>query len=209
MERKNMNRIISWRAVSALGLATAIALAAGIEISSAQTPPRALPNLQNQQQEPQYGRGENGQYGGRSDFRDGRRAGNPEGRLDRRLAFLHERLRITAAQERAWTAFTAVLKDEAQDRGGDRDGRREFGDRRAPSVVERLEERQHRLTDRSAELDHVIGALQPLYASFTEEQKRTADRLMFRPARERGFGDGRRGYARADRFEDRQDRDTR
>jgi hypothetical protein len=181
-------------------LATTIVLAAGIEISSAQTAPRALPNLQNQQQEQAPSpNSDNGQYGGRPDFRDGRGFGNVGDRLDRRLAFLHTRLRITAAQERTWIAFAAVLKDEAQDGGHDRG--RNANDRRAPSVVERLEERQHRLVDRGAELDHVIGALQPLYASFTEEQKRTADRLMFRPARERGFGHGHRGDTRADRFD--------
>jgi hypothetical protein len=206
-----MSRMISWRAAPALGLATAIALAAGIQVSSAQTTaPRALPNLQNQQnqqQDPQYDRGNNGQYDGRSDFRDGRGFGNPEGRLDRRLAFLHTRLRITAAQERDWMAFAAVLRDEVQNRG--RNGGHDFGDRRgAPSIVERLEERQHRMADRSAQLDHVIGALQPLYASFSEEQKRTADRLMFRPDRERGFAGARRGRDR-DRSEDRQDRDYR
>ncbi|HEY4264367.1 MAG TPA: Spy/CpxP family protein refolding chaperone [Micropepsaceae bacterium] len=188
-------------------MATTIALAAGIEISSAQTTPRALPNLQNQQQEQTPSpNSDNGQYGGRSDFRDGHGFGNAGDRLDRRLAFLHTRLRITAAQERTWMVFAAVLKDEAQDGGRDRG--RDANDRRAPSVVERLEERQHRLANRGAELDHVIGALQPLYASFSEEQKHTADRLMFHPNRERGFGGHRRADTRGDRF-DRQDHDYR
>jgi hypothetical protein len=218
MERKIMNRIVSWRAASALGLATALAVAGGIQIGSAQTTPRALPNLQNQQEEPQYRRGDNSQNG-RPDLRDERRSGNPEDRLERRLTVLHTRLQISPAQERAWSAFAAALRDEAQDRG--REGGRDFGERRGPpSVVERLEQREQRLADRSAQLDHVIGALRPLYASFSEEQKRTADRLMFRPAQERGFGergfrDGRRGQDRddrgraPDRFEDRQDRDYR
>jgi hypothetical protein len=209
-----MSRITSRRAAAGLGIATAMAMAAGIQISSAQTAPRPLPNLQNQQQDQQYGRGNDGQYGGQSDLRGGRGFGNPQDRLERRLAFLHTRLRITPAQERAWTAFAAVLQDEARDRN--RDSGRGFDDRRgAPSVVERLERREQRLADGTQRADHILGALRPLYASFSEEQKRTADRLMFMPGGARGFGDRGRG-GRDDgrggpqgRFDGSQDRDTR
>lgn len=200
-----MNRITSWRAVAALGIAVALATAAGIQVSSAQTGPRPLPNLQNQQQDPQYDRRETREYGGRSDFRGGRGFGNPEQRLDRRLAFLHDRLRITPAQERAWTEFTSVLRDEVRERPRDRD----FDDRRGPaSVLDRLEERQQRLADRRADLDRVIRAVQPLYASFSEGQKRTADRLMFMGESRRREMRDERGGSRG-RFDDRQDRDTR
>ena len=200
-----MNRITSRRAAAALGIAVAIAAAAGIQASSAQTGPQALPNLQNQQQDPQYDRRENREFGGQSDFRGGRGFGNGEDRLERRLDFLHARLRITPAQERAWMAFAAVLQDEAQDRGRNRD----FDDRRGgESVLERLEERQHRLAERTAGLDRVIRAVQPLYASFSEDQRRAADRLMFNPERGRGFMRGERGGPDG-RFDDRRDRDTR
>jgi hypothetical protein len=199
-----MNRITSWRTIAALGIATSLAVAAGIQVSSAQTEPRTLPNVQNQQDR-QYDRGmENRDRRGFAD------------RLERRLAMLHTRLRITPAQERAWTAFAAVLQDEARERLGNRDGfrgRGELGDDR--SVIERLEERQHRLADRSTDLDRVIRAVQPLYASFSEEQKRTADRLMFRPEGARRFADagrGRTGYDRGGvdrRYDDRVDRYSR
>ena len=205
-----MNRITSPRALAALGIATAIALVAGIEVSSAQTGPRPLPNLQNQQEGPQYGRGDDGQYGERSDLRGERGNGGPQNMLDRRLGFLHTRLAITPAQERAWTAFAGVLKEQANDRMRDRG--RDFDDRRGTkSVIDRLEDRAHRLMDRRAGLDRVMGALRPLYASFSEEQKRNADRLMFMPRDERRFAEARgrnRGGPR-DRIEDRQDRDYR
>jgi hypothetical protein len=61
----------------------------------------------------------------------------------------------------------------------------------------------------------VIRAVQPLYASFSEEQKRTADQLMFRPERARRFADagrGRPGYDRGGvdrRYDDRVDRYSR
>ena len=215
-----MNRIISWRGVAALGIATAIAAAAGVEVSSAQTAPRALPNLENQQDR-QYDRGTDGLYGGQSDLREQRGfedrgprgVGNLE-RLDRRLATLHTRLRITPAQERAWTSFAAVLQEEARDRLENRETFRDRGERNQDrSVIERLEDRQHRIADRSAGLERIIRAVQPLYASFTEEQKRIADRLMFRPDRGRRFADagrgrGRGGFGRGG-FEPRDDRDDR
>ncbi|HEX3484072.1 MAG TPA: Spy/CpxP family protein refolding chaperone [Micropepsaceae bacterium] len=198
-----MNRIISWRTGAALGIAVAIASATGIAVSSAQSGPQALPNLQTPQQDQGYDRANPREYGGQSDFRNGRDFGSPQDRLDRRLAFYHTRLRITPAQERAWTDFTAVVKDEARERNNDRG--RDFDDRRGPvSVLDRLEERQHRLADHSADLNRVIQAMRPLYASFSEDQKRTADRLMFMAERRGEHMRGER-YGSRGRFAEGQD----
>jgi hypothetical protein len=189
-----MYRINPRRTVAALGISMAIAILAAAPSGVAQTPrslPAAPPNRDralNRQQDSQADR----QY----DRRDTR---TPEDRLERRLTYLHGQLGITGAQESAWTNFTTALRDEARERnrdrvqGGafnDRDalrGRAERRDDRAgdarqgPSVVERLEERRRIIADREADLDHVLNALRPLYASFTAEQRRTADRLMFQP----------------------------
>jgi hypothetical protein len=139
---------------------------------------------------------------------------------------LHEQLRITRGQERLWITFANVLHDEVQD-GRDR---RDLNDRRgSPSVVERLEQRERRSADRTQRMDHILGALRPLYASFSEEQKRTANSLMFQAdgrgrggfGRGPGFGQGLGGPgldrdggffdrpAPGPRFDDRQDRDYR
>ena len=72
---------------------------------------------------------------------------------------------------------------------GDRDGRRG-----PPSVVNRLEDRQKDFADRSAGLERIVSALRPLYASFTDDQKRTADREMFQPADGPFAGRGGRGF---------------
>jgi len=209
-----MFRVTTRHGLAALGIAMGLAMTAGIQASSAQDGPRALPGFQTQQQD-QYGydRRDDRVQGGQYDGRDARAARSPEERLDRRLSFLHERLRITASQERLWRAFANVLHDEVQDRPG----RREYI--RAPSVVERLEQREQRLAERRERADHVLRALRPLYASFSEEQKRTADRLMFQADGGRGFGRGGfdrgpgrpgldRDRDRDGRF-DRQDRDYR
>ena len=191
-----MNRITSRCGMAALGLGMAIAMSAGIQASSAQPGPRVLPSspqYQDQAPEQQQDRQFDRDYG--QDGRDANRFVRPGERLERRLEFLHGELRITPAQERAWQIFTNVLRDEARDRMRDR--REYFGDRRddirAPSVLDRLEERHQRLADRTADLERVMRALRPLYASFSADQRRTADRLMFRPERGRGFGDRRFG----------------
>jgi hypothetical protein len=219
-----MFRVTTRHGLAALGIAMGLAVTAGIQASSAQTGPRPLPNLQNQQQD-QYDRrddrapGGDRVLGGQYDRRDDRDARGPEQSLDRRLSFLHERLRITPAQERLWIGLTNVLHDEMQDRQ-DRRG--------APNVVERLEQRERRLADSTQHMDHILSALRPLYASFSEDQKRTADRLMFQADGGRGRGGfergpGRPGFDRdgdrdgrsfdrpapGPRFDDRQDRDYR
>ena len=221
-----MFRMTTRHGLAALGIAMGLALTAGIQASSAQPGPRALPNLQNPPQDQyQFDRRDDRVLGGQYDRRDERDARRPEQWLDRRLSTLHERLRITASQERLWIAFANVLHDEAQD-GRDR---RAVNDRRdSPSLVERLEQRERRSADRTQRMDHILSALRPLYASFSEEQKRMADRLMFQAdGRGRGgFGRGPgRGFDRdadrdrdggffdrqapAPRFDDRQDRDYR
>ena len=210
-----MFRMTTRGGLAAIGIAMGLAMTAGIQGSSAQDGPRALPGLQTQERD-QYGydrrddRVQGGQYDRQYDGRDtrgvpdARGARSPEERLDRRLSFLHERLRVTASQERLWRAFANVLHDEAQNRPG----RREYI--RAPSVLDRLEEREQRLAQRSQRTDRILRALRPLYASFSEEQKRTADNLMFQADGRQGpNGFGRGGFGRGfDRDGDR-DRDGR
>ena len=236
-----MYRINPRRTVVALGMSLAVAVAAAAQIGAAQTP-RTLPadpqnqdRVLNRQQDPQFGSRDDRQYGGQTeqrgyDSRDPR--ATREGGLERRLAYLHSQLRITPAQESAWAAFTAVLRDEARDRDrirsgafndrdpfrgrpGPRDDRAGDARQAPPSVVERLEERRRIIAERGTDLDRILTALRPLYASFTADQRRTADRLMFQPGGERGRGgyddnsrDGR-GSGRDGRFDPRDDRDSR
>ncbi|HMI96723.1 MAG TPA: Spy/CpxP family protein refolding chaperone [Micropepsaceae bacterium] len=231
-----MYRINPRRTVVALGMSMAIAMVAAAQVGVAQTqPPRTLPaNPQspalNRQQDPQFGSRDDRQFGGQYDSRATR---SPEDRLERRLVYLRDQLRITPSQEGAWINFTAALRDEARDRDRgrervqegafDRDqfrGQRDRRDDRAgdarqgPSVVDRLEQRRRVIADRGADLDHVLTALRPLYASFTVEQRRTADRLMFQPRGDNGragYNDSRdrRGPGPGGRSDPRDDRDSR
>src|SRR5438128_1420635 len=113
-----MFRVTTRHGLAVLGIAMGLAMTAGIQASSAQTGPRALPGFQTQQQDRQdYERRDDRVTGGQYDRRVGGDARSPEQRLDRRLSLLHERLRITGSQERLWIGFANALHDEAQNRG--------------------------------------------------------------------------------------------
>jgi hypothetical protein len=188
-----MNWHQSWRAIAALGISLAAIMAAGVPPSAAQTPPRPLQNqARPDQQDRQFDRQD---YGRGYDARDPRGVGRGENRVERRLEFLHTQLRITPSQEMRWGAFAAVVREGA----GSRDFRRPGDDRSgAPSVVDRLEQRERMLADRSAGIDRILNALRPLYASFNEEQRRTADRLMFQQEGGRGGPQFRGGRGEPD-----------
>jgi len=184
-----MSRITSRRAFVPLGIAMALAVAAGVQSYAAQTAPQTLPATPQNQN-----RGPDQQSDRQSAAPDDQRS-ERGGRLERRLAFLHTRLEITPAQDPAWTAFADVVRQEARARvRGGADGRDRFrgppgdGRRGPPSVVDRLEDRQQMLSEEGAGLDRILTALRPLYASFSPEQKRAADRMMFNPGDDR-FGD--------------------
>ncbi|HEX5279886.1 MAG TPA: Spy/CpxP family protein refolding chaperone [Micropepsaceae bacterium] len=153
------------RGVSALGIGIAFAVAALAPQVYAQ--PQPYP-----QQQPQVQPVQPAPYGyARRDARSGER-------IDRRLAFLHQRLGISPAQEAAWTEFAGELRTSAD--AAERDRGVRGGERGPMSAVQRLELRERMLEKRSADLDRELHALRPLYASFSDAQKRVADELLVR-----------------------------
>jgi hypothetical protein len=194
-----MSNHVLRRGVSALGISLAVGVIAFAPATYAQ--PQQLPGPQYQgpqypapqyqapqyqYSQPQYGQPDQYRNGGQYD-RGPRDQRNGANRLDRRLAFLHQRLGITPAQEAAWTEFTGELRNSAMSKGAHETRPEERG---SANVVQRLELRERMLETRSAELDRMVRALRPLYASFSDEQKRTADQLLFRAERGRGFAGG-------------------
>lgn len=180
-----MSKTMLKRGVSALGISLAIAVAGLAPASYAQ--PQPYPQQQPQVQPAQP-------YGQPSPRDYGRRDVRPGERIDRRLAFLHQRLGITPAQEAAWTDFATELRNTATAAERDREIR---GSERGPmSAVQRLELQQRMLEKRSADLDRELHALRPLYASFSDAQKRVADQLLVRapgqPGNFRGPGERNR-----------------
>ena len=195
-----MSTHILRRGVSALGISLAVAIVAIAPASFAQPQPlpgsqyqtpapppyqAAPPQYQGQQYpyaQPQYGQPDG--YGSRRPY-DARERRGDENRIDRRVAMLHQRLAITPAQEGAWSQFVAEMRNMAT--GMERAFERGRDERRPMNAVERLEQRERMLGERQAGLDRMVRALRPLYASFSDEQKRTADQLLFRAERGPGF----------------------
>ena len=182
-----MNLKSSRGVLMALGIGAALAAGLAPAISGAQTAPRQLPANPQAQQAPTAPPQAN-----RPDPRGfDRRANRFEDRLERRLDFLHSELRITPAQEQLWATFADAVRRESEtgrdqyfDRRGDafRGGPDRRNDR--PSVVERLEQRQQGLEERSGYDERLLSALRPLYDARSDEQRRAADEHLFSPGRE-------------------------
>jgi protein CpxP len=172
-----MTKHLIRRGVSALGISMAMAVTAYAQpqqLPGPQYQAPQYPSAQPRYQPPQYPSAQPPQNP----------YGQPQyGRMDRRLTELHQRLGITPAQEAAWTAFAGEMRNAAMPTDRTREAR-------PASVLERLERREQTLETRKVELDRMVGTLRPLYASFSDAQKRAADQLLFRPQRGES---GRRG----------------
>jgi hypothetical protein len=214
-----MNSLKSSRLLAALGIGAAMTLLAGAA-SYAQTAPRGLPASPPQSQSQPQAQPEDRDSGtqGLRPYAPRDREARRAGRLDRRLDALHERLNIRSDQEGVWNSFANTVRDEAQARR-DRfaQNRERFRDRQydnrdsarrddrqgPPSVVDRLERRQRVLEAQSGRTGHMLQAIRPLYDSFDQNQKRTADRLFARLTEDRGRFFMRRFANRFDRGFDR------
>ncbi len=126
-------------------------------------------------------------------------------RVEARLASAKTALKLTDAQQPQWDNFANVLRKQSremdqrmQERHANADQRMQ--ERRAQggqpgaqrpdfknvSAIERLEQRQQRMTQRSAMLGEVIAAAKPLYATFSSEQKQVADEMLARQGQHGG-----------------------
>jgi hypothetical protein len=110
----------------------------------------------------------------------------PSERVEARLTEAKTKLKITAQQEAQWNAFADVTRKHAKAADETvkamRDGQRS---QQKLTAVERLERRQQFAATQSQRLTEVLAAAKPLYASFSDEQKKIADDLL---APRRGHG---------------------
>ena len=90
------------------------------------------------------------------------------------LASLKTRLKITAAQEGAWTAFTSAMKPPAHTM--DRPDRAAFDKLTTPERIDKMRElRAKHHADRQAAADQRDQAVKTFYATLTDEQKKVMD----------------------------------
>lgn len=100
------------------------------------------------------------------------------GRVAGRIAFLKAELKITDAQQPLWNAFTEALKANRAMMGDMQEMMMAAQGAAAPTLIQRIEGHERMLAARLEAVRRLKAALGPLYASFDEAQKRTADQLM-------------------------------
>ncbi len=98
--------------------------------------------------------------------------------IEGRLAFLKAELKITDTQEPKWGAFAEALRASAKAMMGMREGMMQGGDIALPA---RIDQNEKALAACLETVQKIKAAVEPLYASFSDAQKRTADQLMVSP----------------------------
>ncbi|MGU8081340.1 Spy/CpxP family protein refolding chaperone [Burkholderia pyrrocinia] len=100
------------------------------------------------------------------------RAARHEARIEQRIKYLHDQLKITSAQEPQWKTFADTMRDNGETMG------RLYRDRMAKHDVSALDDMKQYAELSQANADgtkKLSDAFAPLYASFPAEQKALAD----------------------------------
>lgn len=100
--------------------------------------------------------------------------GDRAAHMAKRQARLHEQLKLSAAQEPAWTAFIAASKP------GERPARGERGQWASKSAPERMELQLEMARQHVANMETRLAALNTFYATLTPEQKKVFDEQSMR-----------------------------
>ncbi len=135
-----------------------------------------------------YGPGMMGNRGGYGPGAGAAPAVNIEERVNARLSFLKDQIKITADQQKAWDAYAAQVKSQADTM----QAFRSQSPATAQTPVERIEQRADQAKLRADQMKVMSAAVKDLYAALTPEQKAVADR-HFGGQR---LSQGPRGYGR-------------
>src|SRR5207237_3229992 len=95
--------------------------------------------------------------------------------VDKQIADLKKQLKITPQQEPQFNAFAEVMRSNEQDL----DKLMQQGSaNRQPNAVEELKQAQQMTETQAAGLKRLVPALQALYDTLSDPQKKTADMVM-------------------------------
>ena|SRR5947207_206783 len=95
------------------------------------------------------------------------------GEVDKQIADLKKQLKITPQQEPQFNAFAEVMRSNAQEL----DAQMSKGSAN-PNAVEELKQAQQFAEIQAAQLKRLVPALQALYDTLSDPQKKTADQVM-------------------------------
>ena len=102
-----------------------------------------------------------------------------QAQMAKRQAEMKAKLKITPAQESAWTAFTAAIQPPARMMGGERPMATQRAELDKLTTPERLDKmrtmRTQRMTEMNAEMDKRGEATKTFYAALNPEQQKTFD----------------------------------
>jgi periplasmic protein CpxP/Spy len=124
--------------------------------------------------------------------------GSHQERMDKRQAELKAKLKITSAQEGAWTTFAAAMKPPAGGMMGMRHDPKVKAEMEKLTTPERIDKmralRAERMATMNAEMDKRGAATKAFYAVLSSEQKAVFDAVAMRGGRHGMGGDhGGRG----------------
>lgn len=100
-------------------------------------------------------------------------------RVDGQLAYIKTELRITAAQEPQWNVFANVFRaNKEKQYQSCRMAQEQSRSMMSASLPESMKIKEDRLSEQLEALRVLDAALQPLYASLSKEQRKTADEIL-------------------------------
>jgi hypothetical protein len=99
--------------------------------------------------------------------------------VEARIASLKTELKITDTQATQWDHFADALRASAKSMSGMHQKMMSSGMR--GTLLERLDRQEAMLSAHLTSVRSLKEALQPLYASFSDEQKKIADGMMIGP----------------------------
>lgn len=112
-------------------------------------------------------------------YKQERMQAHRQSRAEKRLADLKAKLKITAAQEGAWTTFATAMKPPAGGAMGMRHDAAQHAEMQKLTTPERIEKmramRQSHQTQMNAEMDKRADATKAFYATLSAEQKAVFD----------------------------------
>ncbi|KAF2989154.1 Spy/CpxP family protein refolding chaperone [Methylocystis sp. MJC1] len=100
-------------------------------------------------------------------------------RVDGQLAYIKTELKITAAQESQWNVFANVFRgNKEKQHQSCKVAQEQSRSMMAASLPESIKIKEDQLSEQLEALRVLDAALQPLYASLSKEQKKTADEIL-------------------------------
>ncbi|WP_133649430.1 Spy/CpxP family protein refolding chaperone [Paraburkholderia flava] len=95
-----------------------------------------------------------------------------EQRVEERIAYLHSQLKITSQQESQWNTFADVMRGNGQTMG---ELYRQRHDSKNVSALDDMKQYSEIATAHADGTKKLVDAFEPLYNSFSPEQKKLAD----------------------------------